>query len=712
MSEVKGNKRKTTGNHYSEFSKDEFKGQYTIKRLCNAIKADNYGLKFHKSSDNSIGRLNEILESTGSFDVDDLFSLKSYDLKDIINISTGFFKEVLKKKNINCSFDLIYLHIRTGGGGGKDCKLFSELDPKKQILVKRFNRLLLEEAYPKETPKSSKYFIPPGLMGAVDTFEDHYKIANGAPILIVGQTGVGKSLFLHIFEKLYREEHEDEIAYPVVKVNCAHFGGDPNLVRSELFGHMEGAFTGASFEKIGLVEKANGGVLVLEEIGDLPLETQAMILTFIETGEYYRVGDDGRKKHKSSKKENQSKYQSQKLTGTEESYTVKMSKNADQDTKRHIGPRKANVQIVGLTNRKENMREDLKYRFFQFYVPPIHKRREDILYYLHAMFPDIFSLMKPYEILTLLTYNWPGNVREIERVGQLLCRKNESIKRMTEINTSERTRMESYRLYNLDPDNSDVSVDVRQVQHLRNDLIKNNVDVEYLEFLIKPYNIGLKESNANKYSFEFGHYVEQIADKSIRYGLRYTFFFWPFFDAHCGLKHFCKLFYQDVRDDSNLLHVNQQSVFFEPDDISTDRVDTYGKLTIPKEAKNSFQVLINSIFEYLSGIKLNGINIILDDPNARQELFTKLGELHPENHFLASLGFTKLKQKKKRKDFDISSLSYNELLASYYQKLYDRAGNYEKAAKIAGMSATNFGEMYNKYVKKKVRKRNMSLKTS
>ena len=132
--------------------------------------------------------------------------------------------------------------------------------------------------------------IPPGLGRSLLDFEAHYHVAGKKPILISGDTGVGKSLFLHLSIAYFKEEYKkkkDE--RPIIEANCAHFAGgasDLNMSRSELFGHCKGAFTGAIRNKMGLVEKADGGLLILEELGELPLEVQAMLLTFIETGEY------------------------------------------------------------------------------------------------------------------------------------------------------------------------------------------------------------------------------------------------------------------------------------------------------------------------------------------------------------------------------------------------------------------------------------------
>jgi len=247
-----------------------------------------------------------------------------------------------------------------------------------------------------------KFVIPPRFARKIEQFRVHCQVALQKPtarlaptedhrdplpkpIMIVGPTGVGKTLFLTIFKKLYRDNYPDDKKHPIVEANCAHFGGDHNMIRSELFGHVKGAFTGALYNKVGVVAAANNGLLILEEIGDLPPETQAMLLSFIETGEYYRVGDE---------------------------YTKEGRPN----------PKKAYVQIVSATNRENVIRGDLKYRFFPFYVPPLHERRHDILYYLHAKYPELIGTLTPSEVLALLSHNWPGNVREIERVGWLLTR--------------------------------------------------------------------------------------------------------------------------------------------------------------------------------------------------------------------------------------------------------------------------------------------------
>ena len=657
MSEEQKNSKKT-GDHFSEFSLDEFsRTTFTIDKLCEAIRKDKYGIKFHKSSDNSIGRINEFLEYT--------------DFNDIL---------IQKKGDLNWSFDVQCLISVTSKIRGNKIP-FLQLSHDQQLRIKRLNRLLLEEAYPKETPKSTKFFIPPGLLSLVDTFENHYKVAKGEPILIIGPTGVGKSLFIHVFERLYREEHQDEKKHPIVKANCAHFGGDPNMVRSELFGHVEGAYTGAISDKKGLVEMADGGVLVLEEIGDLPLETQATLLTFIETGEYYLLGHGMKKKSSSGK-------------GKKQEDNVPAG-----DIEK---PQKANVQIVGLTNREDYLREDFNHRFFPFYVPPLYERREDILYYFYAMYPDLFDSMKQYEVLLLMAYPWPGNVREIERIGRLLRRKKEDTKGITFSSKSDQSSFEAKRLYNLDPSNPNKLIEALHLQRLYFDLKKHGVDVELLESILNKYQIGLKIDPVNPdinppFTVGFSGVVQnEVAE---RYGLKYTYYIEAFRNAYRGLCAFGELFYQHAMSNVNLLDLDKEFIFGDP----FDEIVQY-----PKDQKDRFQKLLKSIFEYLSGIKLNENDIISDNVFERDDFFSMLGESHPGNHLLVSMGFAKPTEEKEKIDPDIYLLKCDDLLKLYFQRILDRAqGNQRKAAELAGMKYTTFRDKLKEYEIEAGRKRKM-----
>ena len=103
-----------------------------------------------------------------------------------------------------------------------------------------------------------------------------------------------------------------------------------------------------------------------------------MLLTFIETGKYRKIGSA----------ENQI----------------------------------AKVQVVGTTNNEDALRDNFRFRFIPFYIPPLHERRQDILYYISAKSPDLINKLNSSEVLTLLAYHWPGNVREIDRVASLMLR--------------------------------------------------------------------------------------------------------------------------------------------------------------------------------------------------------------------------------------------------------------------------------------------------
>ena len=200
-------------------------------------------------------------------------------------------------------------------------------------------------------------------------------------ILITGETGTGKDVIANAMSSMSSRKDK-----PFVVVNCAAI--PENLFESELFGHVRGAFSGATRNKKGLTHEADGGTLFLDEIGEMPLAVQAKLLRFLETGEIRPIG---------------------------------------QNKSLHL-----DVRVVAATNRDLNkataageFREDLFYRLnvLPLHLPPLRERREDIGVlaahflerYLKRQRKDVQGFSKKAHLL-LQSYDWPGNVRELENV--------------------------------------------------------------------------------------------------------------------------------------------------------------------------------------------------------------------------------------------------------------------------------------------------------
>lgn len=223
----------------------------------------------------------------------------------------------------------------------------------------------------------------PELLRAIDT------AAQVAPIqlsvLIIGESGTGKEVFPQIIHAFSSRKHA-----PYVAVNC---GAIPEgTIDSELFGHEKGAFTGALNERKGYFEEANTGTIFLDEIGELPLATQAKLLRILEKGEYMRVG----------------------------SSLVK----------------KTDVRIVAATNvdlekaiSEGRFREDLFYRLngVMIRIPPLRRRHADIPQLFHKFTNDFADKnhippirLTPEAAEALASYSWPGNVRQLKNVAEQL----------------------------------------------------------------------------------------------------------------------------------------------------------------------------------------------------------------------------------------------------------------------------------------------------
>jgi two-component system response regulator PilR (NtrC family) len=204
------------------------------------------------------------------------------------------------------------------------------------------------------------------------------KIAQSSSnVLIIGESGAGKELVATALHNLSLRRDKNFVA-----INCAAF--PEGLLETELFGHMKGSFTGALYNKQGLFEIADGGSLLLDEIGEMPMNLQSKLLRVIESGMFRRVG------------------------GTNDI--------------------KVDVRIISATNKniKEEIeegrfREDLFYRLnvVPINIPPLRERKEDIpLLAEHFLkkLSDTPKKMTPEAMQLLMDYPWKGNVRELENV--------------------------------------------------------------------------------------------------------------------------------------------------------------------------------------------------------------------------------------------------------------------------------------------------------
>jgi DNA-binding NtrC family response regulator len=221
----------------------------------------------------------------------------------------------------------------------------------------------------------------PALVYALDVA---VQVANtDLSVLINGESGVGKEVFSHIIHSLSARKHN-----PFIAVNC---GAIPEgTIDSELFGHEKGSFTGAVDSRKGYFETVNSGTIFLDEIGELPLGTQARLLRVLEAGEYIRVGS--------------SKVQ------------------------------KTDVRVIAATNKDlleythtGRFREDLYYRLntVPIRVPALRDRKEDILLLFRKFAVDFAEKYKSPPVQLdddaknlLVNYPWPGNVRELKNIAE------------------------------------------------------------------------------------------------------------------------------------------------------------------------------------------------------------------------------------------------------------------------------------------------------
>ncbi|HEC20148.1 MAG TPA: PAS domain-containing protein [Gammaproteobacteria bacterium] len=225
-----------------------------------------------------------------------------------------------------------------------------------------------------------------GLIGHTPPMQELYKqilraAVSEASVLIEGESGVGKEL---VSRALHENSNRDK--GPYVRVHCAALA--ENLLESELFGHARGAFTGAETARAGRFEAADGGTLLLDEIGEISPQIQVKLLRVLQEREVERLGENK--------------------------------------------PRKVDVRIIAATNRDlaamvraGKFREDLYYRLrvLPLRVPPLRERREDISLLASHLLSNIVRRgyggevrFSPQALQALEAYHWPGNVRELSNV--------------------------------------------------------------------------------------------------------------------------------------------------------------------------------------------------------------------------------------------------------------------------------------------------------
>jgi two-component system, NtrC family, response regulator AlgB len=242
------------------------------------------------------------------------------------------------------------------------------------------NRVVeLESQLSLESPEVDLTTDSPAMQAVIDMA---FRAANSdATVLILGESGTGKSV---LAKGMHARSPRKSRAF--VTVSCPSLSRE--LLESELFGHVKGAFTGALTDTQGKVAAADGGTLLLDEIGDLPLEIQSKLLRLLQEREYERVGE--------------------------------------------AKPRRANVRVISATNRdlaeavrEGRFREDLYYRLnvISLRLPPLRERLQDLEriakrhldFFAHRAGRQ-FSGFAPDALEAMQSYNWPGNLRELRNL--------------------------------------------------------------------------------------------------------------------------------------------------------------------------------------------------------------------------------------------------------------------------------------------------------
>jgi DNA-binding NtrC family response regulator len=254
------------------------------------------------------------------------------------------------------------------------------------LLYKAFEKVQLQKKVKQLEKRISDKYSFDTIIGKSKAIEQVIELAKkvaktNSTVLLTGETGTGKEVFAQAIH-----ENSSNASKSFVALNCSTFSKE--ILESELFGHKQGAFTGAIKDKKGFIEEANGGTLFLDEIGEMPIELQAKLLRVLETNAFIPVGD--------------------------------------------TTPKKSNFRLIAATNRDlkteseaHRFRSDLYFRLniFEITIPPLRERIKDIAP-LVQFFVSKFSTTINKKIMSvdddflkkLEAYQWPGNVRELKNV--------------------------------------------------------------------------------------------------------------------------------------------------------------------------------------------------------------------------------------------------------------------------------------------------------
>ncbi|MEJ8473565.1 sigma-54 dependent transcriptional regulator [Roseibium sp. H3510] len=276
-------------------------------------------------------------------------------------------------------------------------KITFQLDQRKPYLSAQKSKLTIEQASKPDVTPTSRITNAAldQLIGKSLPMQTVYEqisrmAPSQAPVFITGESGTGKELCANAIHNL--SDRRDE---RIVTINCAAIPKD--LIESEIFGYVRGAFTGATDNRAGAAEQADGGTLFLDEIGEMDISLQSKLLRFLQTGTFQRLGD--------------------------------------------TNSRQVDARIICATNRNPlaeiaagRFREDLYYRLHVLPVqlPPLRDRRDDIMdlanVFLQRFAGEEGRSFKGFDAdaeARLLAYNWPGNVRQLENTVRQMVVMNE-----------------------------------------------------------------------------------------------------------------------------------------------------------------------------------------------------------------------------------------------------------------------------------------------